>query len=108
MSLRSLRPTWIALALAASLALASGRAGWRVEYGAEGWTLRAYAEQTVAEMMGVEITAGVEVRLPDGKATPYTAVIYVPDGEQWWIGIEIGEDVPGAAWRAALIGGITW
>jgi len=106
MSLRSLRPIWIALALATSTALASGRAGWRVEVQPDGFSLRAYAEETLFELFGFELTAGLDLRYPEAEITPYTALLY--EGAGWWMGLELAKPIPGAAFRFAVMGGVVW
>ncbi len=67
-----------ALALAVSPALAGGRAGVRIE--GPPFSLRGYVEETVFRAGPLEVTAGIDIRLPEAQGTPYTAAIYEGDG----------------------------
>lgn len=102
---------WASLATAA-LALASlavaGRAGFRAEYGPAGFSLRGYVEETLARLGPLEVTAGIDLRLPEAQATPYTAAVYEGDG--YWLAIEVAKPVPGEleAFRFAVMGGWEW
>ena len=98
----------ITAALALSSTALAGRAGFRAEYGPPGFSLRGYVEEILARLGPVEITAGVDFRLPEAQATPYTAVIYEGDG--FWVVVEVAKPVPGeaSAFRFAVMGGVVW
>jgi len=98
--------TTAGLALA-SLALA-GRVGFRAEYGPAGFSLRGYVEETLARLGPLEVTAGIDLRLPEAQTTPYTAVIY--GGAGYWLAVEVAKPVPGelGAFRFAVMGGWEW
>jgi len=102
----------LALATTAALALASlalaGRGGFRAEYGPAGFSLRGYVEETLARLGPFVVTAGIDLRLPEVQATPYTAVIY--EGAGYWLAVEVAKPVPGdpGAFRFAVMGGWEW
>ena len=99
--------TWITLALVlGSLALAVGRAGFRAEAQTGAWSVRGYVEQELFSLAGLEVWAGVDLRLPEMRATPYTLFSLAGDG--WWVGIELARPIPGGGFRAALMGGLSW
>jgi len=107
-----LRTSLLALATTAALALGSlalaGRGGFRAEYGPAGFSLRGYIEETLARLGALEITAGIDLRLPEVQATPYTAAIY--EGAGYWLAVEVAKPVPGelGAFRFAVMGGVSW
>jgi len=101
-----LRSLVLAVLAASSLALATGRAGWRAEAQMGAWSIRGYVEERLFEVAGLEFWAGLDVRLPEMTATPYTALFY--SGDSWWVGLELARPVPGGGFRAALIGGWNW
>jgi len=90
--------------VAASLALA-GRAGFRAEVGPV-FSVRGYVEESIWQVGGLELAAGLDVRMPEATITPYTALIYKDGG--WWIAVELAKPVPDAGWRFALMGGVSW
>jgi len=95
----------LALALAAGLALAGGRAGWRVEVG-QRFTVRLWAEQVLATWGPLEQIAGAELEYgPAGwYASPYTGLGWVGDG--WWAQVQV-RAMPGAV-GVAVLGGWSW
>lgn len=96
----------ITAVLAIASALASGRAGFRAEAGSV-FSIRAYAEQTVLSMFGLELATGVDVRVPEWTVTPYTVIMY---GEgPWWIALEVAREFGGSSsFKLALMGGVSW
>jgi len=101
-----------ALAITAALALSSlalaGRAGFRAEYGPSGFSLRGYIEEALTRLGPLEVTAGIDLRLPEAQATPYTAVLY--ESTWYWLAVEVAKPAPGdpGAFRFAVMGGVSW
>ena len=95
-----------ALTLAlASHALASGRAGARVEFGP--FSIRAYVEQVLMYVGPLEVDAGLDLRGPPWTVTPYTAVVYNTD--TFWLAVEVARPLSSTAgFRFALSGGVAW
>lgn len=96
----------LALVLAAGLALAGGRAGYRVEVG-QRFTVRVWAEEVVAAWGPLEQVAGAELEYgPAGWYwSPYTGLGWTGGG--WWAQVQV-RYTPGGAAGVALLGGITW
>ena len=92
-------------ALLLTVALAAGRAGYRVEVGSR-FTVKVWAEEVLWQAAGLEQVAGAEVEYtPLGfRFTPYTGLGYVGNG--WWVQAQVvgGTD----RWGIALIGGWSW
>lgn len=101
-----MRPLVLALVLAASLALAGGRAGYRLEVG-QRFTVRAWAEQTLAIWGPLEQVVGVEAEYgPSGIYwSPYSGLGW-SEGS-WWVQVQT-RYLPGGGLGVAILGGWSW
>ena len=95
----------VALVPVLSSALAGGNLGFRLEYP---FSLRAYVEETLWRAEDLRVAAGVELRIPEMVATPYTVVVF--DKDNFWVAVELAKPVPGepTAFRFAVMGGLGW
>ena len=93
------------LTLAAGLALAGGRGGYRIEAG-QRFSIRVWAEQVLMSWGPLEQVAGAELEYgPAGWYwSPYTGVSWVSG--QWWVQLQV-RYTPGAA-GVAVLGGWSW
>jgi len=96
----------LALILAAGLAYASGRGGYRVEVG-QRFTVRIWAEQVLATWGPIEQVAGAELEYgPAGWYwSPYTGLGWI--GAGWWLQVQV-RYLPGGVAGVALLGGVRW
>ena len=95
----------LVLTLAAGLALASGRGGYRLEAG-QRFSVRVWAEQVLMSWGPLEQVAGAELEYgPAGWYwSPYTGLGWT--GAGWWIQVQV-RYTPGAA-GVAVLGGWSW
>ena len=100
-----------AATLLPTAAMASGRAGSRVEVGLSGqFSIRIYAEEIVYRIGSLEVATGVDYRYPENWVTPYTAVNWY--AKSWWASVEAAGDVPvgitPGGFRLAVSFGLFW
>ena len=101
-----MRRLLIVLVLASGLALAGGRAGYRVEVG-QRFSVRVWAEQVVVTWGPFEQVAGAELDYTNGVWywSPYTGLGY--NGNGWWAQVQVRAS-PLDGYGLALIGGWSW
>jgi len=96
----------IILLLASGLAIAGGRAGYRVEVG-QRFSIRAWAEQVLVDWGPFEQVAGAEAEYTNGVWywTPYTGLGY--NGNGYWLQVQIRAS-PLGGFGFAVVGGWVW
>jgi len=94
----------LAILLASGLALASGRAGYRIDVGPT-FSIRVWAEEVLWQAAGFEQVAGVETWYNNGIGLyAYTGWAYVTNS--FWVQVQMGRGTDGS--HLALIGGWSW